>query len=236
MHYVITTALHDFELNLFLNDHNIITHPHVRDVNSERPLCSFLRTFELIQFRCEALLTMRGARLNTMAEIPSTVFRPQYTTIPFWVEGPGVTFSLTLPRWNTHSLFATSRIIDFGRLGFLQVDASFLYYSDTRPEHIDRLKLDIFVRTLFFLRDVRREVSFPQSHVRQTRGAVFISFGWIIRHLMAVRDNYFGTFTHFSTLSEYVAKRNQNLPVGDPVEWKWREGKVRPCYLVLLRC
>lgn len=62
---------------------------------------------------------------------------------------------------------------------------------------------------------------------RKARDMVFISFGWVIRHLMNVRDNYFGNFTHFSTLTEYVTKRNKGMPVGDPVEWKWREGKVR---------
>lgn len=43
---------------------------------------------------------------------------------------------------------------------------------------------------------------------------------------MTVRDNYFGNFTHFSTLYEYVSKRKRNLPLGDPVEFKWVEGKV----------
>ncbi|KAF8517637.1 hypothetical protein JB92DRAFT_3113412 [Gautieria morchelliformis] len=77
-------------------------------------------------------------------------------------------------------------------------------------EYMDQLKLDIIVSDM-----------------------VFISFGWVARHLMSVRDNYFGSFTHFSTLTEYVTRRNQNVPIGDPVEWKWREGKSNVFEVVL---
>jgi hypothetical protein len=46
---------------------------------------------------------------------------------------------------------------------------------------------------------------------------------------MVLRDNYFGSFTHFSTLTEYLDKRN-NGQVGDPIEKKWRPDKVRAYY------
>ena len=47
MDYAVNVHIHDFELNMFLNDHNIITHPHDRNANSE---CSFVQslTFWLI--------------------------------------------------------------------------------------------------------------------------------------------------------------------------------------------
>jgi BLTP1 N-terminal region len=35
MQYVINVSLQDFEVNLYLDDHNIITHPHARESNSE---------------------------------------------------------------------------------------------------------------------------------------------------------------------------------------------------------
>jgi len=42
---------------------------------------------------------------------------------------------------------------------------------------------------------------------------------------MVLRDNYFGSFTHFSTLYEYLDKRERLKLVGDPVEMKYRPGK-----------
>jgi hypothetical protein len=43
---------------------------------------------------------------------------------------------------------------------------------------------------------------------------------------MILRDNYFGSFTHFSTLDESIRKWNQHLSVGDPIEAQYRPGKV----------
>ena len=35
MQYLVNVSLQDFEANLYLNDHNIITHPHALDANSK---------------------------------------------------------------------------------------------------------------------------------------------------------------------------------------------------------
>ena len=53
---------------------------------------------------------------------------------------------------------------------------------------------------------------------------------------MVLRDNYFGSFTHFSTLYEYLDKRKRNLPHGDPILLKYREGKVSLQYVTSLLC
>ncbi|KIJ61338.1 hypothetical protein HYDPIDRAFT_177084 [Hydnomerulius pinastri MD-312] len=55
-------------------------------------------------------------------------------------------------------------------------------------------------------------------------GVTFKMLGWVIRYFMVLRDNYFGSFTHFSTLTEYLEKRNRG-EVGDPIEKKWRPEK-----------
>ncbi len=44
---------------------------------------------------------------------------------------------------------------------------------------------------------------------------------------MILRDNYFGSFTHFSTLNEYLQKRGRGQPLGDPITLQYREGSVR---------
>lgn len=43
---------------------------------------------------------------------------------------------------------------------------------------------------------------------------------------MILRNNYFGSFTHFSTLYEYLEKRRLGQPLGDPVDLQYREGSV----------
>jgi hypothetical protein len=75
----------------------------------------------------------------------------------------------------------------------------------------------------------------------QAREIAFKPLGWSIRYLMVLRDNYFGSFTQFSTLDEYLSKRRRGLPVGDPIVEKYRPGKVRvstyfPFWLYLTSC
>lgn len=43
---------------------------------------------------------------------------------------------------------------------------------------------------------------------------------------MAWRENYFGSFTQYSTTREYLDKRDRGVVVGDPLELKYRPGKV----------
>ena len=54
----------------------------------------------------------------------------------------------------------------------------------------------------------------------------FKLFGCVVRHFMAWRENYFGSFTQYSTTREYLEKRERRIPVGDPLELKYRPGKV----------
>lgn len=55
---------------------------------------------------------------------------------------------------------------------------------------------------------------------------MFTFHGWSIRQFLRLKDNYFGGFTRFSTVQEYIDKRSQGS-VGDPVVAKYRKGKVR---------
>lgn len=57
----------------------------------------------------------------------------------------------------------------------------------------------------------------------------------LVKHLQylidtQLRDNYFGSFTHFVTLEEYRHRHERNIQ-GDPLELKYRPGAV--CTLLL---
>lgn len=84
------------------------------------------------------------------------------------------------------------------------MNGSFRYFGEVKEDNVDHLKLD------FTARDV-----------------IHKAFGWTIRYFMILRDNYFGSFTHFSTLTEYLSKRNRGDPLGDPMYLQYREGQVR---------
>ncbi|KAK0226200.1 hypothetical protein IW262DRAFT_1457427 [Armillaria fumosa] len=147
-----------------------------------------------------AILAIRGPSLRNVTTIPSDIFRPEATTIAFCVEAPNLSLTLSLPRWHTHALHAPEDGNHIGALD-LQLDGSYRYFADVREDNIEQLKL------VFSIRNV-----------------VYKVVGWSIRYFMIIKDNYFGSFTHFSTLYEYLEGKTQGLPPGDPVMDKYRKG------------
>ncbi|CDO69204.1 hypothetical protein BN946_scf185042.g106 [Trametes cinnabarina] len=182
--YVVDLDMHNYDINLYVNDHNIIDKPLIKEDN--------------------ALLTLRGTHLTNGIHMPFNKYRPEATTISFWMDAPDVNVSLSLPRWNITSLYATPDRSQVGRIGMLSVKGSYRYFAEVRAEHIDQLKLD------FSGQDV-----------------VYKAFGWTVRYFMILRDNYFGSFTHFSTLTEYLEKRRRGEPLGDPIHLQYREGQLQ---------
>ncbi|KAH9858939.1 hypothetical protein C2E23DRAFT_880346 [Lenzites betulinus] len=190
MIYVVDVDMHNYEINLYVNDHNIIDKPLIRDEN--------------------ALLTLRGTHLVNGIHMPFTKYQPEATAVSFWLELPDLNVDLTLPRWNMLSLSATPDRSQVGRIGMLNMKGSYRYFADVRPEHVDQLKLE------FAARDV-----------------VYKAFGWTIRYFMILRDNYFGSFTHFSTLTEYLHKRDSGQPLGDPILLQYRPGQSNAMQVTL---
>ncbi|KAJ7703124.1 hypothetical protein B0H17DRAFT_922585 [Mycena rosella] len=180
--YAVELELHHFELNLYVNDHNIIDKPLIRDEN--------------------ALLTVRGVRLKNVTEIPSDMFRPDSTTIPFSIEVPDVTLNLSLPRWNTWALHAPKEGNSLAKVRVFRADGFYRYFSEVREDHVEQFKLTLTVRDI-----------------------AYKGLGWSIRYFMILQNNYFGSFTTFSTLFEYLEKRKRGLPVGDPVLQQYRKGQ-----------
>ncbi|KAI0645908.1 hypothetical protein C8Q79DRAFT_910949 [Trametes meyenii] len=182
MIYVVDLDMHNYDINLYVNDHNIIDKPLIREDN--------------------ALLTLRGTHLTNGIHMPFNKYRPDATAVSFWIEAPDVYVNLSLPRWNISSLTATPDRTQVGRIGMLNMKGSYRYFAEVSPDHVDQLKLDFSVSDI-----------------------VYKAFGWTIRYFMVLRDNYFGSFTHFSTLTEYLSKRSRGLPLGDPIHLQYREGQ-----------
>ncbi|KAI9507443.1 hypothetical protein F5148DRAFT_1205043 [Russula earlei] len=180
MHYVVNLDFNDYEINTYVNDHNIIDKPLVQEEN--------------------ALLTLRGPSLHSENIISSDKFRPAWTSFPFSITAPNIVLSLTLPKWSTHRLQTVEPITKLMTIGLFHLEGSYLYYADVRDENVDQLRLK------FILDDT-----------------IFKCLAWSIRHFMIFQQNYFGNFTHFSTLQEYLQKRSQGQ-IGDPIDLKYRPG------------
>jgi len=170
---------------------------------------------------------MRGTYLKTKVDILSNTYRPESATIPFNVEAPDISLNLSLPRWNTNALHVPREGNNIARIRLLHVKGSYQYFSDVREEHIDQLNLTFTV--IQFLSSV---TSMCDDYIIQLHDVAYKALGWSIRYFMVLRDNYFGSFTQFSTLNEYLEKRKRNLPPGDPIMEKYRKGKVHRQFCV----
>ena len=94
-------------------------------------------------------MTLYGKSLHTNVLVPLVKYRPETTTVSFNIAAPDIHVRLTLPRWNTRSLYsAPHRNTDIGRVGMLRLNASYSYFAEVHPENIDQLKLSFEVSAL----------------------------------------------------------------------------------------
>lgn len=143
MRYVVNLDFHNYEINTYVNDHNIIDKPLLREENGPP---SFLQINCVQRTKmATALLTLRGASLHNENVILSDKFRPAWTSFPFSINAPNVTLSLTLPKWSTHRLLTVEPITKLVTIGLLSLNASYLYHADVREENVDQLRLKFIV-------------------------------------------------------------------------------------------
>ncbi|KAF9227418.1 hypothetical protein BS17DRAFT_747957 [Gyrodon lividus] len=179
--YSLELDLHHFDLNLYANDQNIIDKPLIKDENT--------------------MVNLRAPRLCTLVTMPSNAYRPEATTISFTAEVPDFFVSISLPKWNTQSLYNQGKEHRILHADTFRIDSTYHYWAEVHPDNLEQLKFGI-----------------------SARGITLKTLGWAVRYFMVLRDNYFGSFTHFSTLTEYLDKRSRS-EVGDPIEKKWRPDK-----------
>lgn len=123
--------------------------------------------------------------------------------MPFTVDAKDVHVELSLPSWDTHRSFGKPAL-EVGRIGDIRVSGSYRYYSRPSPEHVETLKLNL-----------------------EAERVVFRALGWVVRRIFCVKENYFGNFTQFSTMQEFLEKFDHSPDsVGDPIVQKYRPGKV----------
>lgn len=93
-------------------------------------------------------LILKAPRLDVKADIPSTQYRPKKSAVSFNIEASKLDLDLSLPVWNSHATFATERTKSMGSIGLIQFDGSYVFFSDTHPDNVECLTLDILVSLL----------------------------------------------------------------------------------------
>lgn len=119
-----------------------------------------------------------GKELAASIEIPLKSFRPTRNQVTFDADVCDGGMQLRTPAWNTYHTFLSGS--DVAILKDLRLNGSYDYFSSTLPGLTDTMVLNIHGVAL------RIEL-----------------YGFLVRYLMKIKDNYFGDDLHFRTVEEY---------------------------------
>lgn len=125
-----------------------------------------------------AYIIVTSPLLESSTCISLDKFRPPRSMIPFDVRAEEAFISLHVPLWNTQASFVKS--MSLGHLENLVVDGQYHYNAGTSPALTDTLVVNVNGQS-------------PVVHL----------YGFVIRYVMKLKDNYFGDDMHFKTLEEY---------------------------------
>lgn len=111
--------------------------------------CSITASNSPLSLRFVAVfLVLSGPRLDSTVDIPSTKFSQKSTEVTFQIEASKLKASMSLPLWSTNNSFGTERTKDLGTFGILDVTGSYLFFSETDPDHVETLAIDVLVSKL----------------------------------------------------------------------------------------
>ncbi|KAG8407094.1 fermentation associated protein [Metarhizium acridum] len=125
-------------------------------------------------------LILSSPILKAETSIPLDKFRPSRNSIPFDIRADTFDLKLHTPQSNTQAAFLSSNELGHGES--LAVTGSYEYNATTSVANTDTLILNVHGQS-------------PYAYL----------YGFIIRYVILLKENYFGDFVHFRTLDEYQA-------------------------------
>ncbi|KAL8824733.1 MAG: hypothetical protein Q9191_004856 [Dirinaria sp. TL-2023a] len=134
-----------------------------------------------------------GKTLSADVNIPLQHYRPSRNEIAFEAAARDGKLELCTPPWNTqHAFLDDNKVASLKRL---TINGSYSYHSTTSPSLTDVLRMELYGDS-------------PAIHL----------YGFLIRYLMNIKDNYFGEDMHFKTLEEYQGQLKDNNLTPDAMD------------------
>lgn len=131
-------------------------------------------------------LVLWGKGLGANVEIPLSSFRPARNRVTFDANAHNGGMKLYTPAWNTYHTFLEKP--DVALMNTLQLNGTYDYCNATSPGLTDILILDILGSDL-------------NLHL----------YGFLVRYLIKIKDNYFGEDYHFRTVEEYQEQMSRKI-------------------------
>ncbi|EGW31931.1 uncharacterized protein SPAPADRAFT_50542 [Spathaspora passalidarum NRRL Y-27907] len=134
-----------------------------------------------LDFNNNKYLSFQGPEITCDIAIPLNGIFSKSTTISFEIDTPHFDLILDTPSWHTANNFMQESNV-VGRSNHFRVDGCYEFFSS----------IEINTSNYIEIRCIGDEVSLK-------------FYGYVIRYLFAVRENYFGDFIHFKTFEEYTS-------------------------------
>lgn len=160
-----------------------------------------------MDFNSNKYICFSGDMLNVSLRIPLRGSFAKSSTIEFNLVTTGLDVTLEVPPWHTVSAFMKCGR-RMGRAESFEVSGSYTFYN----------AIEVNCSNFAVINAIGDDVS-------------LIFYGYFIRYLFTLRENYFGDFTHFQTLEEYtnglntgvkpdIASEETSIFEEDPDYWK----------------
>lgn len=138
-----------------------------------------------------SFIILSSPLLTAETSIPLDKFRPSKNSIPFDLRADVINLALHTPQSSTQAAFMASN--ELGHIEGLSIAGSYQYNATTSPANTDTLVLKVHGQS-------------PYLYL----------YGFLVRYVMSLKDNYFGDHVHFRTLDEYqeqLQRKEQNPDV-----------------------
>jgi hypothetical protein len=138
-----------------------------------------------LDFNDNCYLSVQGKELSTRVHIPMVAVASTWKTVDYSVITPEFSLVVDTPPWHTLNNFLQNK--EVGRSQRFQVEGSYTHYSEIGLDLVDTIIIEC-----------------RGKHVALN------CYGFVIKFIMSIKENYFGDFKKFKTLEEHIQSQNSN--------------------------
>lgn len=135
-----------------------------------------------LDFNDNTYISFQTNEIDIYLLVPMHNVYQKCNSIDFSVESKRLSLILETPSWNTLNTFLKNK--ELARGTDFKVEGSYTYHSSIEVNLVDQILINCFISN-----------------------TTFQSYGFLIKYIMEIRENYFGENIHFQTLEEYTDKK-----------------------------
>ncbi|KAI8820653.1 uncharacterized protein EV422DRAFT_58087 [Fimicolochytrium jonesii] len=134
-------------------------------------------------------IIINGSRMRLDVTMPFLQFEAESTAVDFQIEARKLRLRMSFPQSHTIGAFLAEKDREIGVVGQFGIDGNYLYHRAFDPRSVDSLIMNI-----------------------ETSGVQATMFGFLISHVLFLKENYMGDHNSFITSDEYRSR------LADPIK------------------